>query len=466
MSRPGAVPAIAGLGTAALVAWFACPAPPHRLFTPYGALFTSMLYALSVTAACAAGAFLAAREYSVERLALLIRRLMAIAVWFAPAAIFLAAGASSVQVLVATAALLIAASLWWLDRPKSPPDLAYATGMFSLPHSIRLTRQLPVSIGLALLAELIATLVISDELFPAILLTIAAAAVFWRMRAWSQPQTNHVGPDVGPPLVAASRLQPALFRSKLTGLTTVVAVILILAGLSRFISFGGGSATDGASQGRNDPIPAPPPSGEFETGAGVGEFTGVILIPDAEKHVTLVPPLPSMSSALFRKAEDNPITIPFFGVYWFYQFPATRPPPNSVTLHGKPEDIRFRSMGRLALKMEAHQNLGKLIDVSCCSGIQVAIHNAEHIRSTGDPRGIGRIQLILANTAPRSGPPESLGMQWIDGSEHQVLDFRMRSSVELLQFDELTVRILPEWIATPQSARISIEHFVLLPRVR
>ena len=363
---------------------------------------------------------------------------MVIAVWFAPAAIFLVTP-SSVSALASAATLVIAASLWWLDRPQSPPDLAFATGMFSLPHSVRLMRQLPLTIGLALLAELIATFVMSEEFVIAILLTAAGVVVFWRVRSWVQ------------------------LEHKLTGLTTFIAVLLTLAALDQFVavpmsSGGAGGGSAGAAPG--NPAPA-----DSDTGAGVGEFTGVILIPDAEKYVTLVPPLPLMRSTLFRKPDDKPLTIPFYGVYWFYRFPAVRPPPTSVTLHGKPEDIRFRSSGYVPLKMEAHQNLGKLVDLSCCSMIQVAIHNADRVDTSGQAPGPNRVQLILANTTERALPPESLGMEPISGAEHQVLDFPLRPNPRIRQFDELTVRILRGWTMS-QSARISVERFVLVPRGR
>jgi hypothetical protein len=245
----------------------------------------------------------------------------------------------------------------------------------------------------------------------------------------------------------------------------MVAVMLTVAGLFQFLAFGGGSAATGPGRGGNDPHSDPPPSTESDTGAGIGEFTGVILIPDVERHVVLVPPLPLMRSELFRKADDNPLTIPFFGVYWFYRFPASRPPANSITLRGKPEDIRFRSTGYVPLTMEAHQNLGKLIDVSCCSTIQVAIHNLDRVDISRQASGPNRVQLSLANTTARGQAAESLGMDPIDGAEHQVLDFPLRPDLHLRQFDELTVRILRGWTMS-QSARISVERFVLIPRGR
>jgi hypothetical protein len=103
--------------------------------------------------------------------------------------------------------------------------------------------------------------------------------------------------------------------------------------------------------------------------------------------------------------------------------------------------------------------------VSCCSKIQVAIHNAERIENSGQPLGLSRVELILANTTERRQSPESLGMEPMDGAEHETLDFPLRSNLRLRQFDELTVRILRGWTMS-QSARISVERFVLVPRGR
>jgi hypothetical protein len=404
-------------------------------------MLATIVYLTAITTACAVSVFIGRVGIAhAERPASIIRRLTAIAIWFAPAAIFFtsrgSARAVSAPALVTAAALLVAASVWWLDRPTSPPDLAFATGMFSLPHSVRLTRQLPLSIGLALLAELIVTLVMAGAIFSAVLLAFPTSVLCWRAQSWI-PQ-----------------------EGKLTGLTAAAAVMLTVAGLSQFLALGGGSAPAGAGKSSGDSEPA----SESDTGSGVGEFVGVILIPNVEKHVTLVPPLPSMSRKVFRKDDDNPLTIPFYGVYWFYRFPAVRPPATSVTLHGKPEDIRFRSSGYVPLTMEAHQNLGKLIDVSCCSRIQVAIHNLDRVDNSQHAAGPNRVQLSLGNTTARQ-PAESLGMDPIDGAEHQVLDFPLRPDLHLRQFDELTVRILRGWTMS-QSARISVERFVLVPRGR
>jgi hypothetical protein len=431
-------PAIAGLGAAALVAWFARPVPPRGLFTPNRAISSSLLYLIAVTAACAVGVLVASRKNRRGRESS-IRRLTAIAIWFAPAAIFLASRRTfavylgSLSTLEVIAVLLISAGLWWLDRPESPPDLAYSGGMFALPHTTRLMRQLPLSIGLALLAEFIAALVVSEEVFVAILLACAAAALFWRAR-------NSIRPV-----------------RKLRALTTTLAVMLTVAGIFHFVGLPlhSGDARKGTSGG-SDPNTNPPYT-EAGAGNGLDGWAGVILIPEVKKHVTIVP---AINADVLRKQDAKPLTIPFYGVYWFYRFPATGVPANAVTMRGTPEDIRFRSQGRTPLKMEAHQNLGKLIDLSCCSRIQVAIHNSEH---SPEPN---RLQLILADSSGKGQPAESLGMQPVDGSEDQVLDFPIHANFQLRSFDEFTVRFFRGWVQSQLSARISVERFVLVPRGR
>jgi hypothetical protein len=440
--RPAiAGPAIAGLGAAVLVAWFACPVSPFRQLTPNRAVFASILYLLAVPAACAIASLIATRKQPKGR-ASLVRRLTTVSIWFAPAAIFLASRRTFSIYLDAPATweaiaiLLIPAGLWWLDRAESPPDLAYAGGMFASPHTTRLMRQLPLSIALALLAELIAALVASGELFVAILLACATTALFWRAR---------------------HRMRRG---SKLRALTTTLAVMLSIAGVFRFVMFpvrptSAGNAKNGAS----GPTSRPPPTNDSGAGNGLDGWAGVILIPEVQKHVTIVPPLPAMSEDVFRK-DEKPLSIPFYGVYWFYRFPATRPPSDAVTMRGTPEDIRFRSHGRTPLNMEAHQNLGRLIDVSCCSRIQIAVHNSEH---TPEPN---RIQLILADSSGKGQPAESLGMQPVNGSEDQTLDFPIRPNFQLRSFDEFTLRFFRGWTQSQLSARISVERFVLVPRGR
>jgi len=55
-------------------------------------------------------------------------------------------------------------------------------------------------------------------------------------------------------------------------------------------------------------------------------------------------------------------------------------------------DVSFHSADLNPLKMEAHQNRSRLIDLSACSRIDIAIRNADNIV------GSVAMELILVNT--------------------------------------------------------------------
>ena len=127
-------------------------------------------------------------------------------------------------------------------------------------------------------------------------------------------------------------------------LRDALATIMLVSGLLRFIvlqlPFGGG-----------DRFALPPPhkkavsaNGHEGTSTSIdnsGEHTGIILLPEHEQHVTLVPPLPSMPRDLFDARHRNPLSIPFYGAYWFFKLPDTEPPPNSYVTHGTPTEMTF-----------------------------------------------------------------------------------------------------------------------------
>jgi hypothetical protein len=352
------------------------------------------------------------------------------------------------SLLLAVVTLILAAILLWPPKPSDwgrelPPSLAMR--MFQTADSIPLMRHLPWALLIATLAHSAWVMVIGQHWLAATLLAVAGAILFWRGVPWFRHEPE------------------------LTILRFMLAVMVISIFAVQLLVRGGSGSSSGAQNGAAQT--APPGDPQHGDAAG-GDFAGIILIPDAEKVVTLVPPLPALRPEIFNKPDDHPLTIPFFGVYWFYRPPDSRPPPTSVTLHGKPEDFRFRSVGLAPLNMEAHQNLGKLFGTGCCSAIQVAIHNLEG-RSL--PAGV---ELVLANSSlhPEIGGvvAESLGVQVMDGSEHQMLSFKIPPT-GLQQFDDLTVRILRGQIIMTSggprmhsnaSARISVERFVLVPRGR
>jgi hypothetical protein len=124
--------------------------------------------------------------------------------------------------------------------------------------------------------------------------------------------------------------------------------------------------------------------------------------------------------------------------------------------------------------MEAYQNLGSSIDLSCCSEIDVAITNAD-IRP-------GKISLSILLTDSNSlGKPSrnfesiNLGERVIPSSEpaqipmnrppvNEVLHFPISTSATMPQFNEITIIFLPAPERSRAGAKVSIQSFTLVPR--
>jgi hypothetical protein len=236
---------------------------------------------------------------------------------------------------------------------------------------------------------------------------------------------------------------------------------------------GGASAANGAYPGtppkmKQDPgnKARPVPSAEEVVAE---THRGILLFPEEEPYVRLVPPLPMMGHGLKKMSKTEPLSIPFFGVYWLFRQPYKEPPKGSHVVRGAPDTKGFRSGDFIPLTMEAHQNFGKLIDVSCCKQIRVAIRNADRF-----PSAI-TMELILVNTALPKKPSLSLGRAAITTSPAvqlgpafvaapEVLQFDVPLNATLKQFDKVTVVFHRTALRSYRSARIAIDRFILLPR--
>jgi hypothetical protein len=117
--------------------------------------------------------------------------------------------------------------------------------------------------------------------------------------------------------------------------------------------------------------------------------------------------------------------------------------------------------------MEARQNFGTLIDLSCCSKIQLAI-------SSADPNSVLiALELVLTNTTLPDRPSLALGNVMIASAldrrpdEHApavqgILSFDVPRFPKIRDFDEATIlfhRAIPT-----ASARVAIDRFVFVPR--
>lgn len=167
----------------------------------------------------------------------------------------------------------------------------------------------------------------------------------------------------------------------------------------------------------------------------------------------------------FRLHKD-PLGIPFYGVYWLFQQPDRAPDDNAYKTRGTPDQITFRSADRTPLSMEAHQNLGRLIDISACSRIDIMVRNAD-----GYPGSI-LLELILENTTLPPLHWQSLGVQPVvsrPGGGNPMLEtlsFKIPTHAAILQFDELTIRFHRAPNRSTRSAKVAIDRFFLVPRGR
>jgi hypothetical protein len=199
---------------------------------------------------------------------------------------------------------------------------------------------------------------------------------------------------------------------------------------------------------------------------------GVIVRPEITDHVTIVPPLPTrriIDGKPIARTID-PVSIPFYGLYWVFKTSDRTLPPGAVEIRGDPTSMSFKTTDFTPISMEARQSFGSLIQLSCCSAIELVISN-------GDRRpGTVRVELILTNTTLPGQPSQSIGILPVNSSLHwipdddrppvtEVLSFRLPADLAIHSFDEATVRFEMQSPRERWSAKIAVEKFRLIPRV-
>lgn len=198
--------------------------------------------------------------------------------------------------------------------------------------------------------------------------------------------------------------------------------------------------------------------------------TGIILWPEKEVHTKLVAPTPiDLRNQAIPGQNANPLVIPFDGVYWFFESPDLRPPKTSRQAHASPDKVEIRSTDRRPLSIEAHDYLGSLINLDCCSRIQVSIRNADRY-----PDSVS-LEVILLDTSKPNRPSQSLGALMVKSTRpwriyerppavSETLNFPVPARASLRQFDEVWIVFRLDRARADSAARIAIDHFVLVPR--
>jgi hypothetical protein len=227
-------------------------------------------------------------------------------------------------------------------------------------------------------------------------------------------------------------------------------------------------------KGSEDGERAAPPIGEEASDGLVAAArdanAGVILWPKKQTYTKLVAPAPAMGNTLQKSNRHaNPLTIPFNGVYWFFKAPDLNPPRTSREMQGSPELLDIHSTDRRPLSMEAHENLGSLLDLDCCSGIQIVIRNADVYEETVS------LELVLINSSLPGKPSQSLGRMMVKSKRpwrlyekpapiSETLNFPIPPKHSIRRFDEVMIVFRLDAFRADDGAKIAIDRFVLVPR--
>ena len=379
---------------------------------------------------------------------------VAASVWFAPAVLFLMEGSMWGVAAVSTAAALTA-----LLFPSGARERA-VLGVFPLLRSPEPSFFVPRMRSRLWPAFCLASAGVfaigGDEFIAALLSGVFAAFLASRVSS-------------------ARPGDPARRRALIS---TSLAVVCTSVALARYVEFGWGGGegpyAGGSSAQASAVVPQPrgqgdggdvPPEGE--SAALDGTYSGVILWPEQEPQTVLVPPLPTLRPSIFERGKPaEPLSIPFFGVYWMYRKPFRQPPPNSYTTKGDPAKMSFRSTDQVPLMMEARQNLGRTFHARCCREIRVALRNADRYRGTLS------LELLLVSTDPRSPAPLSLGRVPVESRPDwgpveliavpETLVFPVPSNPVPQVFDEVRVVFHRSNFGIGRSARVAIDRFTFV----
>jgi hypothetical protein len=381
------------------------------------------------------------------------------AIWLVPLALFICENSGWAPLMTAILIPSIGTSFRLLRN--SPGDevpslvSAFENSSFRLLESPNCFKQF-YAVGAALCAEAAALATFSGHILGGTLLVAISSAVWVYALQHAPPRTSDES------FRSRSR---AGFEFALAIMFTAAALMPHLGGGHEF----GGSGVSGKyrvsampEQARHDKAARE----QFEGSAAQDAYAGIVLWPK-QVPIKLVAPTPIFGNSISADRR-TPLVIPFAGVYWFFKAPDVRLPKKPREAHGSPEVYNIHYTDQHALSMEAHQNLGTLIDVSCCSEIQIAIRNADRYPGTVS------LELIVINTALRGRPSQSLGRSAVRSTRHwmlyddrppttEVLNFSIPSNSRIRRFDEVMVVFHLDSDRSFAAAKMGIEKIVLIP---
>jgi hypothetical protein len=429
MGRLRAVAVLAGIG---MSAYWAGEAAEVRI--PLGLEYVSLAFLMSAMALAVVQLVLGRRRRGWWKRALLVSGATALLV-----PLGMSLGQNS---LLSVVAAVVAAVAFWTALGKHAADRSAGTG--NLVPALLVSVCLQVGIGL----------IASERLGAA-----AAVAAFgtW-MYLWGRKLKGWVR--------TKKEAERWPLGARVAGVLAL-AVLLCALAVVRYPA----PVLQAETKGKGDGSGVPRGSvktGELTGTVGGGDWPGVVVYPEAERHAVIVPPLPNLRNDPFgrRRSRLDPVSIPFFGAYWYFREPHERPPDGSPILRGTPERMRFLTWDEGPIQMEARQNLSTFLDLGGCAAVQLAIRNAD-----GYP-GTVWMKLLLADTKKLVewdlGEQEVRSMpRWRPGQSEgkdETLTFRMEGVAPVTRFDEFRVVYRMKPMRWGRSPKIAITRFVLVPR--
>lgn len=436
---------LAGLFAAALTAVSLSHLPGIH-FSSWGSLLVAAVLALALVSLAAFLSSLGMTRSSSDPLPWRAAFNSAlIAAWLAPIALFSRQGSIWILPAVGIFVTMAGISLW---PSQKAAELASPSSddpeLFTQLQSRSWSRQ-AAAFAAVLCAEAGAATGISRHLLSGTLLVVLASGVLlyvfrenWKMRS-NEPTTRR-----------------ALSLAAL-------AVVFTAVGLLPFVrrGYAGGLASGRFAANASHAL--------SQTRARTLEdgYIAIELWPE-QKPATLLAPIPVRKGTAAGK-KNSPQVIPFSGVYWFFKAPDLTLPPAPREAHGSPEMFNIHSTDRRALSMQARQNLGTLVDLSCCSRIRIGIRNSDHYPGTVS------IELVLTDTAAPGRPSISLGRKLVRSTrpwtlyDHrspasEVLEYAVPPNSRIHRFDEVMVIFWLDRDRSFAAAKMGIENFVLVPR--
>jgi len=467
-------PLLAGLTAAVAASALICQLPRSVSLSWRALVGSAAACVFAVALAGAAGALVSGLAISAgSSVRGLVLRIACVAAWFAPLSLLLQerslAGLALAAALAAAAALLLDAE----PRIREPAELLQASPgllaeqVFVALEARSLFSELLSAFGIVVCAEGAAVAQLArHEVIAAGLAATSAALFMHRLAARGLSQDSQL------------KIRQSMHSRPVA--TLALALLATMAGLLPFLRGGGSgfswaetawdhtgsfhetsvASASGGNASREKPL---------ESGAGEsGGYSGIVLWPKHQELVKLVaPPARAPGRSAFRAKDE--LTIPFNGVYLVFKPPDSRPPLKSHQAQGSPDEFNIYSKDGRPLRLEAHQNLATLVDLSCCRAIQVAIRDADRYP------GSVALELIVRNTTLPGKPKDSLGTipvastrPWTLHGEtpavSEVLTFDIPPQLTLSQFDEVTVVFQLSPSRSNFGAKIGIEKFTLVPR--